>query len=240
MNKLLTIIAVLVVFMTPALAGAQTKTGFTPTYLIDFVVLNEGKTIEERLEYERKITPVIKKYGAVKDQAYNLHTFIAGPPKEAVQLNIYAMPGPGTLQKVSSDPDYQQHVPFRNEVHNMQALTMYTGEAIANAGQINNQHILVDLVVMNDGYGHPERFEYESKMRDIARKHGATLINSFDIDQKLGGIGPDKALKLNLWALESPEVMVALSSDPAYKALAPYRDQFHDMKNITLYMASPQ
>jgi len=53
------------------------------------------------------------------------------------------------------------------------------------------------------------------------------------------GIGPEAALKLNIWAMPTPEAMQQLSSDPEYLKLKQYRNRIHNMDAITLYMASP-
>lgn len=207
-------------------------------YMIDFVVLNEGKTLADRAKYERLVEPILARYGARKVQSYKLDSFMGGQLKGASQLNIYEV-SPDSFAELASDEEYKKHVPFRNNVHDMDRLTLYTGETLFNHGQLKSAPLLIDLIVMNDGYGHPERFDYEEKMGKIAVKHGAQIKNSFDIDKKIGGIGPDNALKLNIWTMSSPEAMQMISSDPEYKKLTGYRNKIHDMDGITLYMASP-
>ncbi len=234
MNKLLRI----GVLATLSIVLMNVTYAIDQQYLIDFVILNEGKTQADRADYERKIDPIIRKHGIEKTQSYEMVNFLGGQLEGASKLNIYKMDA-DSFNYLGSDSEFAKLNKLRSEVHDMSKLTLYTAEALLDYGQINSPLVLVDVVAMNDGYGHTERFEYESKIQEIASKYNMSLRNSFDIDSKIAGIGPDDALKVNLWSLPSGEVMQKLSSDPDYLSLEKQRNRLHDFSALSLYIAEP-
>lgn len=213
-------------------AHAQSKAN-----LIDFVVLNDGHNIKERDTYESKLTPISAKYGAKVIHSYDITSHLAGPIKGVVRINVWEFSDPSTFEKIGADPTYQALIPSRGRIHDMRNLTLYTGSEIENRGPVQDGVVLVDLVVMKEGYGNAERDVYESKMRPLAAKYGFELMASYAIGKKLSGTGPQQPLRLNLWRVENPDTMTKLSADADYIALASTRNKIHDFSKLTMFYA---
>ena len=220
--------------------GAQPLHAGVATNLIDFVVLKDGHGIEERNTYEFKMSPIAAKYGAKIIHSYDITSHLSGPLKEAVRVNVWKMPNAAAFKKIGSDSAYQALVASRDLIHDMKKLTLYMGNEIQNNGPIKDGVILVDLVVMKDGYGNKERDVYESKMAPLAAKYGFEIAASYAINKKLGGAGPQRPLRLNLWRVKDPSTMKKLSADADYIALASIRNEIHDFSKLTMFYAQPR
>lgn len=208
--------------------------------LIDFVVLNPSHTLEERNEYEIKLAPIAAKYGAKVIHSYDITAHLAGPMKQPLRISVWDLPDQSTFEKVGSDPDYKALIAGRDLIHNMKEMTLYFANEIQNNGPITHKKILVDLVVMQEGYADKERNDYEEKMAPLASKYGFEIAASYNIQKKLGGTGPEKPLRLNLWQINDPKKMDMLSADPDYMALAPQRNKIHDFSNLSMFFAQPR
>ena len=207
--------------------------------LIDFIVLNDGIDISERDAYEAALKPIAARYGAEVVHSYDVLNHMTGGMAQSVRVNIWNLDDMGAIGSVDKDPDYQDMVPNRDRIHDLSALTLYTATETVNAGPITEGFVLVDLVVMNDGFGASERDAYEASMAPIAEKYGYTIQASYEIDQKIGGDGPASPLRLILWKGDNPDALGALTQDPAYMALEDDRQKLFDFSQLTLLMASP-
>lgn len=195
-NTLTRVGAAALLALTATMATAQE----TPTYnLIDFVVLNDGAQIAERSAYEETLEPIAARHGAEVIHSYDIAAHLAGPMEDSVRLNVWQFADPATLGKVNNDPDYAEIIPERDRVHDLDRLTLYMAQPIVDGGRIEDGVILVDLVVLNDGFEAEDRDAYEAKMAPIAAKYGFTIHSAFALMQKIDGEGPAQASRLNLW-----------------------------------------
>ena len=220
--------------LMPGVAFAQEK-----TIMLDFVVLNNGVELQERIDYEELIRPVTERHGMSVLHRYNLDAHLDGALEDAARLLIWEMDSPAALQAVLEDPEYVPHTGQRDEIHNMRALTIYMGGSAQDEGQITDTAVLVDLVVMNDGFGAEERAEYEASIEPIAARHGLTKIATFPIGAKAAGRGPETPLQLNLWRVEDPAGLQALFADPEFATHVDRRNELHNFDELTLFLASP-
>lgn len=94
-------------------------------YLIDFVVMNDGYGLAERRDYESDVRPIAEKYDAEITQSYEMVDYLGGAVEGSIKLNLWSLPGPEAVQQLNEDPEYQAIVPYRNEIHNFEALTLY-------------------------------------------------------------------------------------------------------------------
>lgn len=211
----------------------------SPLILIDFVVLNEGFGLQDRTEYEKHVRPIAAKYGMKMEHSYDLTQYFSGQLKGATKLTIWEFPNKGVLKQLKNDPEYIALAPLRDKIHNMEALTLYFAEPILNFGQLRSDHIFLDLVVMNKGYGAKERHAYEKAVFPITSKYGMERTHSFKITKFLTGLGPKGAYELNLWEVSDTKKMNKLFEDPKYQALIDYRNKIHNMEVLTMYMAKP-
>lgn len=207
--------------------------------LIDFIVLNEGIDIGERNAYEAALKPIAARYGAEVVHSYDVKEHLAGKMPTSVRVNIWNLDNVDALGAVDKDADYRAMIPNRDRVHDLSALTLYKARETVNAGPITEGSVLVDLVVMNEGFGAEERDAYEAKMAPLAAKYGYTIHASYEIDQKIGGNGPEKPLRLILWRGDNPDALGSLSEDADYIALENERQRLFDFSQLTLFMASP-
>ena len=220
--------------LTPGAAIAQER-----TIMLDFVVLNNGVELQERIDYEELIRPVTERHGMSVLHRYNLDAHLDGMLENASRLLIWEMDSPAALQAVLEDPEYVPHTGQRDEIHNMRALTIYMGGSAQDEGQITDAAVLVDLVVMNEGFGAEERAEYEASIEPIAERHGLTKIATFPIGARAAGRGPEEPLQLNLWRVEDPAGLQALFADPEFATHIDRRNELHNFDELTLFLASP-
>lgn len=221
-------------FMMPAVALAEDK-----TIMLDFVVLNPSAELQDRLDYEKLIEPVTNRHGMKVLHKYNIETHLGGKLENVSRLLIWEMDNPTALQKVLEDPDYIPHVDRRDGIHNMRALTIYMGGSTQDEGQISDTAVLVDLVVMNEGFGAKERAEYEAQIEPIAERYGITKTATFPIGAKANGRGPETPLQLNLWRIKDPAGLQELFADKEFAKHLNRRNQLHNFNELTLLLASP-
>lgn len=238
LNTLLPLL--LAVLSLSPIAAAQQKNADNMT-MVELTVMNEGFGQKDRDIYIGRTAPIIKKYGMRKVDSYQIVQRMAGAgPENVLELDLWDVASPDALPKLMSDPQYQANVPFRDKIHNMGALTLYMAKKKFDAGKISpSSMVMVELVVLNDGYGQKERDEYFETTKKIAAKYGIQMYRSYQILQYLSGTGPKNPLELNLWELPGPEAMQKLASDADYQANVPRRDSIHNMSVLTLYMAKP-
>ncbi|MBT9317812.1 DUF1330 domain-containing protein [Leptothoe spongobia] len=96
-----------------------------PLYLVDFAVMNDGYDLEDRRGYVADIRPIAQKYGAEVTQSYEMVNYLGGTVEDVIKLDIWTLPGPEAVQQLNEDPEYQAIIPYRNEIHDFDALTLY-------------------------------------------------------------------------------------------------------------------
>lgn len=154
-------------------------------------------------------------------------------------MNIWELPSPVVMGKIANDPAYKALISHRDGIHNMDAVTLYFAENIFDTGdQVSSDKIMVDLVVMNEGYGKEDRDYYCSKIDEVGRKYGVNKKQSYQITKKIAGNGPE-ALRLNIWKLDDPTAFMHINKDAGYQKWIPLRDQIHNMSAVSIYMAQP-
>ncbi|MEO1407436.1 MAG: hypothetical protein AAFV54_13235, partial [Pseudomonadota bacterium] len=120
------------------------------SYLIDFVVMNEGYGLEERDNYEAIVARIASRYGMEKVRAYDLTQHLGGGLPTASRLNVWEVPE-GAMQKLGADPDYQAIIPYRDRIHNMKEVSLFMAGETLGGREPTADTILVDLVVMKGG-----------------------------------------------------------------------------------------
>ncbi|MEM6446850.1 MAG: hypothetical protein AAF704_09850 [Cyanobacteria bacterium P01_D01_bin.123] len=170
--------------------------------------------------------------------SYNITEYLGGKAEDAIKLNLWSLPNAETMQQLGEDLDYQALEAKRNALHDFSQITLYTASSVQDSIDTNADLFLVDLVVMNDGYGLEERNEYEAAILPIAEKNGLQRTHFYEALNYINGAVED-AIKLNLWALPVADAMEQLVEAPEYQAFIPRRDEIHDFESLTLYLAEP-
>ena len=235
-------LVVFTVFITLGVnASSQEKIRTNDYVLLDLVVLNENYTSKDRVSYSKETSKIAAKYDIKKSQSFGINAYIAGMgPKNALEFNLWTMKSPAAMAQLGQDSNYQANVPKRDKIHNMKALSLFLARpkaGFSNFKPKKGKTYLLDFVIMDEQAGALQRTIYNQKVQQIAKKHGINMVSSFDVLQKLGG-QIDGVLEVNIWEMDSPESMKALGGDPEYQANVPFRDQIHNMKDLTLYLAS--
>lgn len=102
------------------------------TVLVDFIVMKDGHTLEERDDYfDRLISEFGPKHGLKRFAAYEVIQFVRGVgPSETTLINFYVIEE-NTLEDLTSDPDYlRSMVPVRDEIFDMDELTLFLTKSI--------------------------------------------------------------------------------------------------------------
>lgn len=206
--------------------------------LVDIVVLQEGRTLAERDKYEAYIKPIAARYGVRLVQSFDVTKHLSGGVERAARVNVWTLPNAEAMKKLSADPDYEKAADYRNAVHVMEDVTLYLAGATLVETQPSAGKVLVDLVVMQPGYGIAERNDYEAYIEPIAARCGMRKIYSANVRKHLRGDVED-AIRVNLWHMASGAAMEQLNSDPDYQRNIPNRNRIHNMEAVTLMMAEP-
>ncbi len=210
--------------------------GDTPLRLLDFVVMNEGYGPADRAAYTAEVQAIARAHGVTLAQSYRVDQVMAGEVDGVLDVNIWRVPGPEALQALGEDPRYQALTRLRDRIHDMSKLTLYLAEPVTEVGQLRSEHVLVDLVFLNEGADLRERASYVSDITPIARRHGARPVQTYRILRHLAGRG-EGAVELNLWEVDSPGALQATLADPDYQAHIARRDRIHDMGRLTMMLA---
>lgn len=206
--------------------------------LVDVVVMNPGHTLAEREAYEAAVLPIAEKYDMEKTDSYEVVQHLNGKAKDAIKVNLWDLPSPQAMKQLNQDPEYQALESERQKLHNFNQLTLYTAKPVQDAAEEDGDLILVDMVVMNPGFGIEEREEYEAKVLPIAARYGMERTHSYKTADYLNGSIED-VVKVNLWRLPDAEAMEKLNQDPEYQALEAERNRLHNFNELTLYLAKP-
>ena len=99
--------------------ASVTSIAAKPTYMLEVLSINEGKTTEDALSYFTQVGTIIKKYGA-----YAERTFIVreggNPDKPAEIARVWRFEDMSKLPKLFQDEGYQQFVPLRDSIFDLQ------------------------------------------------------------------------------------------------------------------------
>lgn len=112
-------------------------------------------------------------------------------------------------------------------------------DAPTATAQASNLRLLA-LLPMNEGYGPAEQDAYETRIAPIAAEHGMNRLSAYSVASFLGGAGPKTASTFGVWGLASDKSLFGVMGDARYKANTALRDQIHDMKQVTMYLAQEE
>ena len=88
-------------------------------FLVDVLILKEGKTAEDAKAYFDKVAPIAAKHGLVQLHPLKVAQKLRGD-LDAKVVNIWSVSEPKkTLPNVLSDPEYQKNVPIRDSVFDL-------------------------------------------------------------------------------------------------------------------------
>ncbi|MFV2064731.1 MAG: hypothetical protein ACC726_14655 [Chloroflexota bacterium] len=210
------------------------------TTLIDFPILNDGYTPDDRDEYTQQLEALAARHGILPAGRYDTLQHLSGSLQGAIGVNLWEMDAPGALDALLSDVEYRANVEWRDQLHDMERLTMYLASSVLDEGPPDPEKpALLDLVVLNPGMTLEDRAEYGKTVAQIAAEYGARVRRSFRIDRHVRGDLPE-AVEFNIWELPDPGVFEKILSHPDYQANIGERDRIHDMGRLTMILAKPR
>lgn len=107
------------------------------------------------------------------------------------------------------------------------------GSGVADAA--GARLFMLDFVFLNKDVPLSDRDAYNEKAKPVAARHGAEHQRSLDPLYLLQG--PEGLARLDLWTMDSPQVLQAWGGDPAFAAIQDESQKIHDMRRLTLYLA---
>ncbi|MEM9071727.1 MAG: hypothetical protein AAGE52_24675 [Myxococcota bacterium] len=206
--------------------------------LLDFVVMRDGYGPEDRARYTTQVQRIARDHGVTLEQSYRVEQAMNGEVQPVLDFNIWQVPAPEALGALGEDPRYQALVEMRDRIHDMTKLTLYLAEPTVSGDQLTSNHVLVDLVFLNEGKTLEDRAAYGRLIGPIAQRHGLRRVQSYRVLQHLGGLG-NGAVELNLWEVDDPSALQATLTDPEYQSHVPTRNEIHDMERLTMLLARP-
>ena len=100
-----------------------------PSHMVEVIDLKPGKTIDDVKVYFSRVLPVIKKYGATQKEMFSVvqRGDKTKLPKVALVWEFEDM---SQLPQIFKDPNYTQHVAFRDSIFNLKDRLMFIGNAV--------------------------------------------------------------------------------------------------------------
>lgn len=190
--------------------------------------------------YEARIAPIAAEHGMRRTEALTVTKFLGGTgPGDAAALGFWSLATPDAVQRVMGDPRYQAQTPYRNQVHDMASVAMYSArEAISGAPAPAGHVLLVGLIAMKPGFTFEDHAAYEDRIAPITRRHGMRLVRAYRVTDRLSDTGAANVAAIYIWSLPTQDALGAIMQDPEYIANTPERDRTHDMRATTMYFAA--
>ncbi len=99
------------------------------TILVGLLVMNEGYGFDDHHEYETSLAQLTRRHGMRLVAEYRVLDKLSPRAPDAAAINVWQLDSPESLGSVKRDPEYQQHVEYRDELHNMEATAMWFASA---------------------------------------------------------------------------------------------------------------
>ena len=216
----------------------ERQLAMSKTVMIDFPILNDGYTAEDREDYASFVQELGARKGVNHVARYDTIQHLSGSLEGAIGVNLWELETAEQLQSVLASDEYQARIEERDKIHDMDRLTMYLATQTLDEPYDPTKPALLDLVVLNPGQTLDDRAEYAKLMKPIGERYNAKVVKSFTIQQQLRGELPE-AVEFNIWELPDAEVFGRIVSDPEYQANIVERDRIHDMGKLTMILATP-
>lgn len=190
--------------------------------------------------YEARIASFAAEHGMRRTEALTVTKFLGGTgPDDAATLGFWSLATPDAVQRVMGDKRYQAQMPYRNQIHDMAKVAMYSARAAIDGAPAPAGHVLlVGLIAMKPGFAFEDHAAYEDRIAAVTRRHGMRLVRAYRVADRLGTVGAGNVAAIYVWSLPTPDALGAIMQDPEYVANVPERDRTHDMRATTMYFAS--
>ncbi|MBI4674985.1 MAG: hypothetical protein HY741_25375 [Chloroflexi bacterium] len=206
--------------------------------VFELVTMRAPYTAADHAAYLQAIKPYMEKHGLVHRAAFNVLKKGSGSAAEhVVQIGLMQLASPEGMQGIFQDPGYQSHVPQRDQIHDMENLTLYMAKPVFEKPFNKANVTLMDFVVMQPGYGKENWETYFSNLERIGAKYKLTRVASYEILQYTTGKGPKEAVLINLYEAPTPETLGQLQQDKEYQEkMVPERDRIFNMQEHSVFI----
>lgn len=205
--------------------------------IIELVTLNKNYNITDHFDYHKLIKPVMDKFGLITLNNFEVEKKFKGASADNVaMIGVYSVRSMEDMNKIFADKNYLQNVEKRDKIHDMTNMTLFLAKPVFEKAFDKSKTVLMDFVVMTDGFGAEERDNYFSKLEEFGKKHGLKRFASYEVIQFMGGKGPKDVTLVNFYEA-GPETMKNLSGDSEYQTqMIPVRDKIFNMDELTVFM----
>lgn len=202
-------------------------------FLVDFVALAEGRSLEDREAFNERARPVALRHTIALRASLDPVQVLLGRPR-AERLDLWTLPGIGALQAWTADPDYAALAPDRARVHDAARRTLYLAEERGRADLIAGRLYWVEILVFAlDRFDREGFIRYVRTSDALAARHGIERAASFgDLVRVLGSAGDIHWI--NIYAVPSAAALQAHLEAESFLNLAPERARLFDLDDSML------
>lgn len=213
------LIAGLVLCLGVVMAGAQDR----QLYMLDFVFLNDGKTLADRDAFNARSAEIAGRYGILHIATLDPLAITDGP-RNLDRVDIWALPSQQAWQSWGEDPDFKALGPDIAAIHDLDNLTLYfASEAAAPTITPGQPYHLELFTFVEDGFDFDAFAGYVQTIDTIAADHGIQRRASLGGLVKVMGSGPN-ADWFNLYSVPGPQEYDAMANDPRTRELRDTRE----------------
>ena len=209
--------------------------------VIEIVTLNNGYNLKDHLSYGEEIEPILNKHGMQNLENFQILQKASGTVAEdAVKVGVFSIQSPENLKSVFEDKTYnEKYVPKRNKIHDMPRMTFFMAKTIFEKDYNRQNTILIDFVVLRDGYTIKDANKYFKKfLSKYGKKHGLKRFASYEILKFMRGVGPKETVLVNFYEAQKETTMKNILEDKQYQQkLVPVRNKIFNMNELSVLIS---
>jgi len=211
--------ALLLIIFSFILSGPlRAQDAAPPLYLLDFVFLNDGMTIDDHSAYNAQAAPIAARYGINLIATLDPLNITDGPDSLA-RVDIWTLPSQQALVQWGADPEFIAMEPEIARIHDMHNLTLYVAENVLSPDVSPGTAYHLELLTVSQERWNREAFiNYILSVDEIAESHGIIRQASLSGLDRLTGDGPT-ANWFSLYSVPGPDEYSAMAEDPRMTAL---------------------
>lgn len=202
-------------------------------YMLDFVFLNDGITLEDRDAFNAKSSEIAGRYGIAHIATLDPLAITDGP-QDLDRVDIWTVPSQDAWLAWGEDADFKALHAELAKVHDLDNLTLYFASEVAPPMIAPGQAYHLELFTfVEEGFDFDAFATYVQTVDQIAADHGIQRRASLGGLVKIIGSGPN-ADWLNLYSVPGPNEYDAMAKDPRNDALDGAREALFVKEMIVL------
>jgi len=187
-------------------------------YMLDFVFMNEGLTLDDRTAYNAQAAQIAARYGINLIATLDPLNITDGQDSLA-RVDIWTLPSQQALVQWGADLEYIAMAPEIARIHDMRKLTIYVAESVLSPNVAPGTAYHLELLSFAEESWTRDAFiNYILAVDEIAETHGIIRQGSLSGLNRMTGDGP-MANWFSLYSVPGPEEYSAMAEDPRMTAL---------------------